>query len=410
MGFSGSLDSVIGAYLLKKQGHEVILLGLNFYSEEMERISPLYDENGEPKPNAPFQGVYQIKSLDELKALADDLGLTFYAVQAATQYQYYITDRVVASRIGGRSFAPKAATSRLILETLKGKMEQLKADKIATGHYAKIVHNIGLKTHHIFVSNDLEHDQSYLLSTVDPDTLSKLVLPLSDMRKEEVIKISKSLKLNYLPSSREGEKEPLMRRPGLGAFVEQRAAHKLFKEGNIIDYKNDSILGEHLGIHNFGLGEEGIRTKSGTAIDSAYEVIGFRYSAGIVYCGFKEDLEFDIIMMTQLKCPPGTDLSQPQEIYFKVSEKAEKVAGLFIPHNNRFAEIKVYEKQKGLIHQGEFITLYNRKGAMGRVVASGEVRTCGLIDNGKLRTFPKKKEELEMEEDTPQIDIYRFKL
>ncbi len=409
MGFSGSLDSVVGAYLLKKQGHEVILLGLNFHSKEMEHITAIYDENGDRKPDAPFEGVYQIKDLDQLKVLADELGLTFYAVQAATQYQYFVTDRIVASRIGGRSFAPKAATSRLILEILKDKMNALKADKIATGHYAKVNHNVALKTHHIFVSNDLENDQSYLLSTVDPDTLSQLVLPLSDMRREEVKKIAKSLNLNYLPSNREGETAPIMKKPGLGRFIEQRAANKLLKEGNIIDYKNDSILGEHLGIHCYGLGEDGIRTKSGVAIDKDYQVIGFRYSAGIVYCGYKEDLEYDVILLTQLKCPPGTDLSQPQEVYFKTGEKSEKVAGLFIPHNNRFGEIKVFEKQPGLIYQGDFITLYNRKGTMGRVVASGEVRTCGVVDQGKLRTFPKKKEELEMEDDGPQIDIYRFK-
>jgi tRNA-specific 2-thiouridylase len=407
MGFSGNIDSVVGAYLLKKQGHDVILLGLNFYSEELERTSLRYNENGDELPKAPFEGVYQIKDLDAVKALADELGLPFYAVQAATEYQHYVTDRVIGARIGGRSFAPKAATSRLILEVLKKKAAQLGAEKVATGHYAKIVHNISLKTHHIFVSNDLENDQSDLLSTVDPPTLATLLLPLSDMRKSEVERIAKSLNLKYLPNDPESKKSLMLKK--LGAFIEERAPKKLFKEGNIIDYKNDSILGEHDGIHHFGLGESNIKTKSGVPLDKNFEVIGFRYRAGVVYMGYNEDLEYDTIVLTQVKVPPGTDLSSPLEVFFRFSEGAEKVPGIFYPYNNRFGELKLNAKQTGLIHQGEFITLYNRKGPMGRVVASAEVRTCGLIENGKLRSFPKKKEDIELEEEVEKVDIYRFK-
>ena len=409
MGFSGGLDSVVGAYLLKKQGHEVIGIGLSFQSEELEHISKLYDENGEEKPNAPFEGVYQIEDLDKLKKIADSLGIQFYAVQAATQYQYYVTDRIVASRIVGRSFAPKAATSRLILETLKAKAKQLNAEKIATGHYSKIVHNISLKTHHVFVSNDLEHDQSYLLSTVDTSTLSELVLPLSDMRKAEVEKIAKSLNLSYLPSQRTDPHVPIMKKPGIANFIEQRAPSKMFKEGSIIDYKNDSMMGEHLGIHHFGLGEKAIRIKSGVAIDKAYEVIGFKYTAGTVYVGLEDDLSYDTILMTQLKVPPGTDLSQPMEVFFKTKERGEKIEGTFFPHNNRFGEITLKKPQKGLVHQGEFIAMYNREGPMGRIVASGEVRISGLIDNGKLRVFPLKKDEIDEKESEKIVDIYRFR-
>ena len=64
---------------------------------------------------------------------------------------------------------------------------------------------------------------------------------------------------------------------------------------------------------------------------------------------------------------------------------------------------------KGLIYQGEFIAFYNRSGTMGRVVGAGEVRTCGYIDFKDLRTFPKKREEIEADEEKPKVDIYSFK-
>jgi tRNA-specific 2-thiouridylase len=340
--------------------------------------------------------------------LADALEIPFYAVQAADRYQHYINDKVVGSRVGGRSFSPKVAASRLIMEILKEKALANGAQKIATGHFAKVVHNKSLNATNIFVSNDLENDQSYLLSSIDPDTLELLILPLSDMRNSEVKKIGDSLKLEYWRKP-ESDRVPLMYRPELARFVSERMPAKMIKEGNIIDFKNESILGDHDGIHHFGLGQKDLKTKTGTLIDKDYQVIGFRYAAGIVYTGYEEDLKYDTIILMHVKYAEGTDLSQPMEVYIKSREKGLKVQATLYPYNNRYAELKVKEMQPGLIFQGEYIAFYNKEAAMGRVIGGGEVRTCGYIDFDSLRTFPKKKEELDADEEREKVDIYSFK-
>ena len=71
--------------------------------------------------------------------------------------------------------------------------------------------------------------------------------------------------------------------------------------------------------------------------------------------------------------------------------------------------MKLKDEREGIIKQGDFIAFYNRAGAMGRVVGAGEVRTCGYIDRDKLRTFPKRREEIEEDENKPPVDIYAFK-
>lgn len=408
MGFSGSLDSVVAAYLLKKQGHEVHAVGINFYIEGYETLSDQYDENGEVKPKSPFHGVYIIENLEEVKALADALGIPFYAVQAADSYQHYVTDKVVSSRVGGRSFSPKVSATRLILEILNAKADALDADMIATGHYAKLVRNQTLNAINVYVSNDLDNDQSYLLSTIDPPTLEKMILPLSDMRSDEVRKIGESLKLAFKEKPKES-RTPLMDQPGLGNFVRDRMPQKLVREGNIIDYKFDSIMGEHHGIHQFGLGQRSLKSKTGVPFDKSLQVIGFKYAAGSVYLADSEDLMYDTIVLMHVKYAQGTDLSQPVEVFIKTKEKGERLAATLFNFNNRYAELKLKEPQKGLIFQGEFVAIYNRSGAMARVVGGGEVRTCGYIDFNELRTFPKKKEEIEADEDREKVDIYAFK-
>lgn len=407
MGFSGSLDSVVGAYLLKRQGFEVIAVGIVFDPGEEEEIPVRYDDNGTIIPKSPFQGVFLLKDLDKVKSLAESLGIPFYGVHASALYQDRVTDFVVGSRVGGRSFSPKVAASRLIFEVLKEKAKVVGAELLATGHYAKVVRNKSLNTSQVFVSNDIEHDQSYLLASVEPEILDKVYLPLSDMRVKEVLKIAESVGLQFIENK--DNHSPLMRRPELAGFVSDRIPRKLIKEGNIIDFKNDGLLGDHAGIHNYSLGQKGIKTKLGSSLDKSQEVIGFKYGAGIVYVGQKEDLKHNIILLMNISYCKSVDLSSPFEVYIKNRERGEKVSATLFPRNNGYAEIQFKEMREGLIHQGEYLAFYNRSGSMGRILGGGEVRTCGYLDFGKLRSFPKKKEEIEEDENRESIDIYSFK-
>lgn len=213
-GFNGSLDSIVGAYLLKRQGFEVIGLAVCFKSTVEQEMPARYDSYGELIPASPFMGEYIIDSLDEVRRVANEVGITFYATDASREYQDKVTDFVVGARIGGRTFSPKINTTELMFDILASKAESLGASLIGTGHYGKVVKNNVSKTHNIFVSQDLDNDQSYLLSKCSEKVLSMMHLPLSDMRKEEVIKIAKGLKIEHIEKD-ENEKIPLMAREGL---------------------------------------------------------------------------------------------------------------------------------------------------------------------------------------------------
>lgn len=404
-GFNGNIDSVVAAYLLKRQGFDVVGLGIIFDSKGGEVVPQRYDENGNPIPKAPFHGIYNIDNLEEVKKLADALGIAFYAVDASQEYKDRVTDFVVASRVGGRSFSPKVNATNLIFSVLRKKAQVLGAPLVATGHYAKIVRNQSTHTSNIFVSHDQAHDQSYLLANLHEDIVSFVKLPLSDMRKSEVEKIGKELKLKFIEHE---NTKPLMDSEGLGDFIADRMPPKMIKSGQVIDYRNDAFIGEHPGIHNFSLGRKNIKLEGNSLVDKNYMVIGFRYAAGIVYVGMEEDLEYDMILLSEVYYPDGTDLSRPVEVYIKTREKAAVLPAYIHFLNNNYAKLEFKEKFKGMIPQGEYIAFYNRAGTTAKIIGSGTVRTCGKIENGRWRSFPKKKDEIE-DEDEEIIDIYKFK-
>ena len=404
-GFNGSLDSVVAAYLLKRQGFDVVGLGITFCSLGVEHIPQRYDDNGEAIAKAKFQGIYDIGDFDAVKALADSLGILFYAVDASEEYKDRVTDYVVASRVGGRSFSPKVNATSLIFSVLNKKAKVLEANFVATGHFAKIVKNQANQTSNIFVSHDLENDQSYLLSGLSEDLLQMVRLPLSDMRKPEVERIGRELKLQFLKPE---NTTALMEREGLSSFVADRMPPKMVKSGHIIDYRNDSFMGEHEGIHHFSLGSKKIKLGSGMLLDKSYMVIGFKYGAGTVYVGHEEDMKYNLIVLTNVYYPEGTDLSRPMEVYVKTREKSEIKPAYIFFLNNGYAKIEFKETYTGIVPQGEYVAFYNHSGTTGKIIGSGTVRTCGHIENGKLKSFPKKKDEYE-DEDAPIIDIYKFK-
>ena len=406
-GFNGSLDSIVGAYLLKRQGYEVIGLAVCFKSTVEQEMPKRYDSYGELIAPSPFMGEYIIDSLDDVRRVANEIGITFYATDASREYQDKVTDFVVGARIGGRSFSPKINTTELLFSILESKASSLGANLIGTGHYGKVVKNNVSKSHNIFVSQDLENDQSYLLSKCPENVLSKMYMPLSDMRKEEVIKIGKGLKIDFIEKD-EKDKGPLMTREGLGHFVADRMPPSFVKDGHIIDYKNDSFLGEHLGIHNFAIGGHTIKNKAGTQMDKENVIIGFKYAAGTVYVAKTEDMSYQVVVLNQFHFFGGIDQSHPFEVYIKTrAGKKPKHATLYI-HNNGYVELELDQAVNGFIPQGETVVLYSRPGALGKIMGYGVVRTCGLIENDELRTFPRKKDYIP-DEEAEKIDISKFK-
>ena len=131
---TGRIDSTIAAYLLKKQGHDVIGIGIVFGRSPSEQ-----EEN---KSKAEFVGVYQLNDVDSVKKICQQIDIPFYAVDATKKYQARITDQLVGARVGGLLFSPKVHCNKLIFETLIEKMEKLGADAIASGHYSKVIKNL----------------------------------------------------------------------------------------------------------------------------------------------------------------------------------------------------------------------------------------------------------------------------
>src|SRR5262249_4997179 len=239
LAMSGGVDSSVAAYLLKRQGYEVIGLFM--------RTGVHADEDGAP---AHKKGCCSALDAGDARRVADRFDIPFYALDFAQDFERII-DYFADEYLAGRTPNPCVVCNNWLKF---GKLwcygKQLDADFIATGHYARVVTRNGDPELHRTV--DPEKDQSYVLYGIRKRILPHLLFPIGGYRKEDIRAIARqaglpvadkpdSVEICFVP---DGDHGALIRRrrPGLTT-----AGHFVDTAGN--------VLAAHAGIENYTIGQ-----------------------------------------------------------------------------------------------------------------------------------------------------------
>lgn len=165
LGMSGGVDSSVAAYLLKEQGADVV--GITLLLTETDDGSAAKDA----------------------KDVCDRLGIEHITRDLKKEFKTYVTDVFTSEYKNGKTPNPCVVCNKMIKFGEMMKIaDELKIDKIATGHYAKIEESDGV--FHLKKAAFLEKDQTYFLYTLPQATLSRVLMPLGDYTKDEVRKIA----------------------------------------------------------------------------------------------------------------------------------------------------------------------------------------------------------------------------
>lgn len=389
VGMTGRVDSTVAAYLLKKQGHDVIGIGILF-NEDADEF-PIGEKSGEII--SPF-GLQFIHDIEKVKGLCDELSIPFYGVHAADLYQAMVQDFFVAARLGGTTFSPLVFSTRLVIKILAEKMETLKADYFATGNYAKISVNKATGAVNLSQSNDLSNDESFQLSRVSPKHALRLILPLSDMRRSEVLKVYNSLglKLKLQKSEIKGDKLSeaiFMEDERINAVVEKMSSKDLRRAGSIINYVEDTIICDHAGAHLFYIGQDKIKNKDMIKIDPKLKVIKIDHQTGDIYVSLPGELQFAYCELSSYFIGKGKDNTVPIRAYVKFRPDRLKVACQVYPGNNNSAVVHFKKVQKGQLVTGQLVVIYDRAGEGAKVIGTGIVNRSGHFEaDGTKRSLP----------------------
>ena len=224
VGLSGGVDSSVTAYLLQQQGHEVIGLFMRNWNDASVTLE---DE-------CPW-----IEDSNDALLVAQKLGIPFQVIDMSELYKERIVDYMFDEYQKGRTPNPDVLCNREVkFDVFMKTALSLGAEKVATGHYAR-VHSTtdenGKEIFHLLAGKDNNKDQSYFLCQLSQDQLSKALFPIGELTKPEVREIAREQDL-VTADKKDSQGLCFIGKVSLPTFLQQQLVPK---EGEIVEIFND---------------------------------------------------------------------------------------------------------------------------------------------------------------------------
>jgi tRNA-specific 2-thiouridylase len=271
LAMSGGVDSSVAAYLLRKQGYEVIGLFMRTGVHASEDETPAHKK-----------GCCSALDAGDARRVADQLDIPFYALDFERDFAR-IMDYFADEYLAGRTPNPCVVCNNwLKFGKLWAYGKQLQADFVATGHYARI--ETGPAGPELHRGADPGKDQSYVLFGLRRSLLAHIRFPIGGYRKEQVRDLARSaglpvcdkpdsVEICFVPNGDHGD------------FIRRRRP-EMTSAGRIVDTAGN-ILAEHDGIENFTIGQ---RKGLGFAAGRRRYVLRIVPAEGEVVVGDREEL------------------------------------------------------------------------------------------------------------------------
>ena len=239
VGISGGVDSIVSAYLLKKEGYLVEGLFMRNWDSSINN-----DINGNPTLNNNICS--QEQDYNDALNVCEKLGIKLHRIDFIKEYWDYVFTYFLDELKKGRTPNPDIMCNKYIkFDMFKKEADKLGADYIATGHYARMIDG------KLYKGIDKNKDQTYFLSQVSKKQLSNVIFPIGELTKPQVRKIAKDLDL-LVADKKDSTGICFI---GERNFKEFLTNYLPNQEGDIVDIDTKEILGKHIGLMYYTIGQ-----------------------------------------------------------------------------------------------------------------------------------------------------------
>lgn len=296
---SGGVDSSVAAYLLQKEGHEVI--GLSF---------ELWDSRDIKDSNV----CCSVETIRLARSVAHKLGIEHHTVDVRDAFYTYVIEDFCESYTRGETPNPCILCNKHIkFDFLMKKAAELGADTVVTGHYARIERSSD-DEQRFLLKKGLDHkkDQSYVLYVMTQPELSRTLFPLGEMNKDETRKIARELDL-ATATRPESQEICFVGDYNYTDFIEKFSPESLLP-GPIVD-TSGKVLGEHKGIALYTIGQ---RKRLGIASPVPRYVADIDRKTNTITVGSREDAMRKTLQVKDLNWISIDSLHSPTAAHVKI--------------------------------------------------------------------------------------------
>jgi len=354
---SGGVDSSTVAAMLRADGHTIIGLTMQLWNQRR-----LAGHEGMPES---VQG--RCCSLDDVydaRRVAEHIGIPYYVVNHEERFEREVVRPFVAEYLSGRTPIPcSLCNNHLKFDQLLMVARQIGAERVATGHYARVTYDVSCGRWLLRRPADNSKDQTYFLFGLTQEQLSRTLFPLGDMTKPQVRDLARAhgLALAEKPDSQE-----ICFVPGgdykrfIDAYLADQGEALPDTAGELVTTSGE-VIGEHPGIHNFTVGQ---RKGLGVATGSPLYVIQISGANKQVIVGGEENLYSRTLRARRVNLIAVDDLHEPMRVTVKIRHRHEPALALIEKSDNDEILVTFDEPQRA-ITPGQAAVFYDGDTVVG---------------------------------------------
>ena len=356
-GMSGGVDSSATAALLLEQGYDVIGITLKLWPQDCVN-------RAEDKCCGP-------QAVTDARAVCDKLDIPYYLIDEAAEFQKHVIQYFADEYKAGRTPNPCVMCNQnLKFGRLIDRADQLGADFIATGHFARIeratvpaddwsrMRHEGSPAssgedsqsraaapparHLLKRGRDLRKDQSYFLFSLRQDQLARAIFPLGEKTKSDTREVARHCQLKTADKE-ESMEICFVPDNNYGGFLQQ--ANLVQKtRGDIVDL-HGHVLGQHDGIAFYTIGQ---RKGLGLTTSKPVYVVELDADNNRVVVGDDSALDRDEFIADRCNWHPFDKLTEPIEVTAKIRYNHPGAAATISPLENNRVKVKLHTPQRAI--------------------------------------------------------------
>ena len=346
VGLSGGVDSSLSAALLLEDGWNVEGLTLWLMKGEGSCCS---------------------EGLVDAAGLCEDLGIHHNIIDSRKIFEREVIKKTTDSYKEGLTPLPCSICNRNVKfeEMLNFAINKIEFTYIATGHYARVKNiseneiinfkDFKFKDFLLLRGADKNKDQSYFLYTLSQEVLSRLILPLGELKKEETRE--EALRLG-LRTAQKPESQDLCLVEHYGSMQKFIDNHIEPREGEI-KHINGETIGKHNGIQHFTVGQ---RKGLGIAWPEPLYVKSLNKQKNIVYVADKNDLYKEQAIINKVNWVSIEEPEKEIEVEAQIRYRSKPVKGILIPQQNTDNSTKsfklIFKENQSSVTPGQAAVFY----------------------------------------------------